>query len=159
MATGYHIRQYSSKLFSNLLKLHFFASCPNTSLPSCDTPLWILSPVPYHPSLALFNWLQVRVQHLLDFLSRLSIVTTEIWNLISLPSFTPWVNPHYVHTHRHSHKFLCVRGWHCGYVLSSLQEGSRKPPKCEIPYCCWSLWHGSPPSKQIHRNWEQLFES
>lgn len=27
---------------------------------------------------------------------------------------------------RHLHKLLCVRGWHCGYVLSCLHERSRK---------------------------------
>lgn len=27
---------------------------------------------------------------------------------------------------RHLQKFLHVRGWHCGYVLSSLHERSRK---------------------------------
>lgn len=92
------IRQYSSRL-SNLFYWHFLSLVP-TSFFLWHTSLWILSPVPSSLSLGLFNWLQVGVQHLLGFLSGLPTVMTEIWNLISLPSFTPWINPHYVHTHK-----------------------------------------------------------
>lgn len=32
----------------------------------------------------------------------------------------------YIHINGHLHKFLCVRGWHWGCILSSLHERSRK---------------------------------
>lgn len=92
------IRQHSSRFFSNLLYWHFSPLVP-ISLFLRHPALYILSLVPSSLSLALFNWLQVGVQHLLSFLSGLQkSAMTEIWNLISLPSFTSWINPYCVHT-------------------------------------------------------------
>lgn len=121
----------------------------------CHNFVWILSPS-RPPPIALFIWLQTRMPHLLGFLSGLSIVTTEIWNLISLPSFTPWINPHYVHTYKWTDiytSFFVSDGTVAMVFLLCMRE-VEKPSTCWIP-CCWCLWYGSPPSKHIHRSWEQ----
>lgn len=122
MVSSCHIRQYSSRLFSNLPYWHFLPLVPiSYSLPVSHS-MWILSsPTPLPP--ALFVWLQARIFTGFSFWA----LHCHNWSLISLPSFTPWINPHYVYTYKWTfiQVSLCWRMELC-YVLSSLYERSRK---------------------------------
>lgn len=61
-----------------------------------------------------------------DFFLGYPIFTTEIQHPVSL-HFLSWMKPHCIHTRKWTFiQVHCDRGWHCGYVLFSLQEKSRK---------------------------------
>lgn len=85
--------------------------CTFLSLLSFDSPLyWFRQPYP------LFFQLQSRVCYW-DFFWGYPVFTTEIWSVYI--SSMNWAMLCSLFT-----QVLCERGWHCGYVLSSLHERS-----------------------------------
>lgn len=127
MVSGYHIRQYSSRLFSNLLYWHFLPLVPTSySLPVSQVYMDSQSPPPPSP---IYLTPRARIQHLLGFLSGLSIVTIEIWSVYQVsPHELIYIMCIHINGQTFTQVSLCWRMelWLCSFF--SAWEKQKSPP-------------------------------